>query len=244
MARRPRPRSRGLDRQDPDAADPQARRLRDRPVLPARRPDASSRSRSTRSSRRPPSPPGARASRSTCDAPLHDRREAALRRDLPCAPLRRGAPVRRHARLLEARHVDARPGRHDRPARARVHGRGLRLRAADAPTPPPKKPILTILKQARAFGVGLVLSTQNPVDLDYKAISNAGTWLIGRLQTEQRQGATARRAQLRRGRRPTWPRSTGRSAASTSASSCSSPRSRDSRGCSRRGGRCRTSAGR
>ncbi len=51
--------------------------------------------------------------------------------------------------------------------------------------PPPKKPILTLLKQARAFGVGLVLSTQNPVDLDYKAISNAGTWLIGRLQTDQ-----------------------------------------------------------
>lgn len=51
--------------------------------------------------------------------------------------------------------------------------------------PPTKGPILTLLKQARAFGVGLVLSTQNPVDLDYKAISNAGTWLIGRLQTEQ-----------------------------------------------------------
>ena len=51
--------------------------------------------------------------------------------------------------------------------------------------PPAKKPILTLLKQARAFGVGLVLSTQNPVDLDYKAISNAGTWMIGRLQTEQ-----------------------------------------------------------
>lgn len=51
--------------------------------------------------------------------------------------------------------------------------------------PSPKKPILTLLKQARAFGVGLVLSTQNPVDLDYKAISNTGTWLIGRLQTEQ-----------------------------------------------------------
>lgn len=49
--------------------------------------------------------------------------------------------------------------------------------------PPAKKPILTILKQARAYGVGMVLSTQNPVDLDYKAISNAGTWMIGRLQT-------------------------------------------------------------
>jgi len=51
--------------------------------------------------------------------------------------------------------------------------------------PPSKKPILTILKQARAHGVGLVLSTQNPVDLDYKAMSNAGTWMIGRLQTER-----------------------------------------------------------
>jgi hypothetical protein len=51
--------------------------------------------------------------------------------------------------------------------------------------PPAKKPILTLLKQARAFGVGVVLSTQNPVDLDYKALSNAGTWMIGRLQTER-----------------------------------------------------------
>jgi hypothetical protein len=52
-------------------------------------------------------------------------------------------------------------------------------------TPPAKKPILTLLKQARAYGVGLLLSTQNPVDLDYKAMSNAGTWCIGRLQTER-----------------------------------------------------------
>jgi hypothetical protein len=51
--------------------------------------------------------------------------------------------------------------------------------------PPSKKPILTILKQARAHGVGMVLSTQNPMDLDYMAMSNAGTWLIGRLQTER-----------------------------------------------------------
>lgn len=51
--------------------------------------------------------------------------------------------------------------------------------------PPAKKPILTILKQARAFGIGMILSTQNPVDLDYKAMSNAGTWNIGRLQTER-----------------------------------------------------------
>jgi hypothetical protein len=52
-------------------------------------------------------------------------------------------------------------------------------------TPPAKKPILTILKQARAFGVGMVLATQNPVDMDYKAMSIAGTWMIGRLQTER-----------------------------------------------------------
>jgi hypothetical protein len=51
--------------------------------------------------------------------------------------------------------------------------------------PPSKLPMLTLLKQARAFGVGLVLVTQNPVDLDYKALSNAGTWFIGRLQTER-----------------------------------------------------------
>lgn len=54
--------------------------------------------------------------------------------------------------------------------------------------PPSKKAILTILKQARAHGVGMVLSTQNPVDLDYKALSNAGTWFIGRLQTERDKG--------------------------------------------------------
>jgi hypothetical protein len=51
--------------------------------------------------------------------------------------------------------------------------------------PPSKAPILTLFKQARAFGVGMVLATQNPVDVDYKALSNAGTWMIGRLQTEQ-----------------------------------------------------------
>lgn len=51
--------------------------------------------------------------------------------------------------------------------------------------PPSRTIILRMLKQARAFGVGLLLSTQNPVDLDYKALSNMGTWIIGRLQTEQ-----------------------------------------------------------
>ncbi len=51
--------------------------------------------------------------------------------------------------------------------------------------PPSKNIILRMLKQARAFGVGLMVATQNPVDLDYKALSNAGTWLIGKLQTDQ-----------------------------------------------------------
>lgn len=65
--------------------------------------------------------------------------------------------------------------------------------------PPSKTPLLRMLKQARAFGVGLVLASQNPADIDYKGLSNAGTWLVGKLQTEwdkQRlldglQGATA-----------------------------------------------------
>ena len=51
--------------------------------------------------------------------------------------------------------------------------------------PPSKRPLLTLLKQARAFGLGLVLATQNPVDLDYKGLSNVGTWFLGRLQTER-----------------------------------------------------------
>ncbi|MBZ0113068.1 MAG: ATP-binding protein, partial [Thermoanaerobaculia bacterium] len=51
--------------------------------------------------------------------------------------------------------------------------------------PPSKRPLLTLLKQGRAFGVGLLLATQNPVDIDYKALSNIGTWFLGRLQTER-----------------------------------------------------------
>ena len=51
--------------------------------------------------------------------------------------------------------------------------------------PPSKPPLLRMVKQGRAFGVGLLLATQNPVDIDYKGLSNAGTWFIGKLQTEQ-----------------------------------------------------------
>jgi len=51
--------------------------------------------------------------------------------------------------------------------------------------PPSKPPMLTLLKQARAFGLGIILATQNPVDLDYKGLSNMGTWFLGRLQTQR-----------------------------------------------------------
>jgi hypothetical protein len=51
--------------------------------------------------------------------------------------------------------------------------------------PPSKPPMLTLLKQARAFGLGVVLATQNPVDLDYRGLANIGTWFLGRLQTER-----------------------------------------------------------
>ncbi len=51
--------------------------------------------------------------------------------------------------------------------------------------PPSKRPLLTLLKQARAYGVGCILVTQNPVDIDYKGLTNAGTWLIGKLQAER-----------------------------------------------------------
>ncbi|HED23691.1 MAG TPA: ATP-binding protein, partial [Firmicutes bacterium] len=51
--------------------------------------------------------------------------------------------------------------------------------------PPSKAPLLTLLKQARAYGVGVMLTTQNPVDLDYKGLANTGTWFVGRLQTER-----------------------------------------------------------
>jgi hypothetical protein len=57
--------------------------------------------------------------------------------------------------------------------------------------PPSKVPLLTLLKQARAYGLGVMLATQNPVDLDYKALGNAGTWFLGRLQTERDRGRVA-----------------------------------------------------
>lgn len=51
--------------------------------------------------------------------------------------------------------------------------------------PASKRPLMTLLKQARAFGLGVLLATQNPADLDYKALTNCGTWVIGKLQAER-----------------------------------------------------------
>jgi hypothetical protein len=69
--------------------------------------------------------------------------------------------------------------------RALVYADEVAGLAPPSAEPPTKKPILTLYKQARAHGVGVVMATQNPVDLDYKLMSNAGTWMIGRLQTER-----------------------------------------------------------
>jgi hypothetical protein len=72
-----------------------------------------------------------------------------------------------------------------RAAGAGLLGRGDGLPATPPPRPAEQGPVLTLLKQARAVGVGVMLCTQNPVDMDYKAMSNANTWLIGRLATRQ-----------------------------------------------------------
>ena len=79
---------------------------------------------------------------------------------------------------------------------------------------------MTLMKQARAFGVGVVLATQNPVDVDYKAISNAGTWMIGRLQTERDKARLLDGMSARRGRRRREAPWATRSAGWPSASSC------------------------
>ncbi len=103
---------------------------------------------------------------------------------VPRPPLRRGAPVRRHAVLSKVvTWMRGLPGTTD--LRALVYMDEVFGYVPPTAAPPSKKPILTLLKQGRAFGVGTVLATQNPVDLDYKAMSNAGTWLVGRLQTER-----------------------------------------------------------
>ena len=106
--------------------------------------------------------------------------------------------------------------------------------------PPTKKPIMLLMKQARAFGLGVVLSTQNPVDIDYKAISNAGTWMIGRLQTDR--AALTARPQRRVALISTLLATPSR--ASASKSSCCAELARTNQRSSRRAGRCHISAAR
>ena len=87
--------------------------------------------------------------------------------------------------------------------------------------PPSKQPLLTLLKQARAFGLGVVLATQNPVDLDYKGLGQHRHLVPRPAADRARQGARARRARGRRaaGRASTAPRWSARSPASATASS-------------------------
>ena len=241
----PRPRPRDADRRDPVAADPQARRVRDRPVLPARPTARSSHSRSTPSSPRRRSRPGARATRSTRRrSSSRADGEAALRGRLPRAPLRRGAPVRRHARLLEARHLDARPGGHARPPRARVHGRGLRLRPADRaaageeadPDDPQAGPRLRPRARALDAEPGRP-RLQGDVERRHLARRPPAD--------RERQGARARRAPLRR-RRHRRRRARPRPSAASEKRQFLLVSAKASRAaaCSPRAGRCRTSAAR
>ncbi len=87
--------------------------------------------------------------------------------------------------------------------------------------PPSKPPMLTLLKQARAFGAGVVLATQNPVDLDYKGLGNTGTWLIGRLQTERDRDRLLDGLDYRAGRQRPIARRTGAAAGLARRSACS-----------------------
>ena len=111
--------------------------------------------------------------------------------------------------------------------------------------PPSKAPLLTLLKQARAFGLGVVLATQNPVDLDYKGLAQHRHLVPRPAADRTRQGARARRPG--RGRRPDARSRRGRSRCSRrwrSACSCCTTCTTRSRRCSRRDGRCRTCGGR
>ena len=86
--------------------------------------------------------------------------------------------------------------------------------------PPSKQPLLTLLKQARAFGLGVVLATQNPVDLDYKGLANTGTWFSGGCRPSATSSACSRGWRgPRAGRASTAPRWSARSPASATGSS-------------------------
>ena len=134
-------------------------RARRRAQQPARLAGVRSVARGRPARRRPPPPHGGRA--------------AAPRGAVDRAPLRRRAHVLRHPPPLRGRGVDARAAGHDESLRALLYMDEVFGYFPPTANPPSKVPLLTLLKQARAFGVGVVLATQNPVDLDYKALGNA-----------------------------------------------------------------------
>ena len=100
------------------------------------------------------------------------------------ASVRQRADVLRHDPPERGAGLDSDPAGHIEPA-AILYMDEIYGYFPPTANPPSKVPMLTLLKQARAFGLGVVLATQNPVDLDYKGLSNAGTWFLGRLQTQR-----------------------------------------------------------
>ena len=146
----------------------------------------SSPSPSTRSSPRRRSPPGRGPGARPADASSHSRGQATLRRRLPGAPLRRRAPVRRHARLLEARDVDA--GQEGTPdLRALAYMDEVFGYVPPSASPPPKKPILTIFKQGRASGSASCSRPRTP-----------STWTTRRCRTRARGWSGASRPRTTR----------------------------------------------
>ena len=134
---------------------------------------------------RPASPPGSTARRSTwrrCSTPPTGKPRIAV---VSIAHLGDAERMFFVALLLEQVLAWVRAQRGTTSLRAVLYMDELFGYLPPTANPPSKVPLLTLLKQARAYGLGCVLSTQNPVDLDYKALSNAGTWFLGRLQTER-----------------------------------------------------------
>ena len=162
-------------------------------------------------------------------------------------PRRCGADVLRVAAAERGARLDACPDGHREPPGDPVTWTRSSAICRRVANPPSKLPLLTLIKQARAFGLGIVLATQNPVDLDYKALSNIGTWFLGRLQTERDkarvieglEGASAARGRSSIAR--AWRR---RSPVSASAYSSCRTCTRMRPSCCRAGGRCRTCEGR
>ena len=110
--------------------------------------------------------------------------------------------------------------------------------------PPTKRPTIALMKQGRAFGIGVVVATQNPMDLDYRALSNAGFWAVGRLQTDADRERVVESLATPTKPAAAPPSSTTSSAASASAGSwCGTSMRRPATACCSRDGRFRSCAG-